>query len=195
MFLIETRTGIGSGWLVGQNQILTNRHVVEGSTTVTVRQAENRPFSARVAGYDSQKDIALLQFDPSRATLEPSAAPLKMGQLSGEDIANSLMALGYSGGSVREDGTVGSAAVNIGVLSQIVDFGADGLGVNLVMDAPIDPGDSGGPILNLDGLVVGMSRARAVSTGSGERIVGTFYAVHVDEIRDSLPKLKTGQSR
>ena len=105
------------------------------------------------------------------------------------------MALGYSGGSIREDGTVGSALVNIGVLSQTVDFGDDSFGLNLIMDTPIDPGDSGGPILNLDGLVVGMSRAGVESTGGGQRVVGTFYAVHVDEIRDSLPRLKTGQSR
>ena len=174
---------------------MTNWHVIKGSTQVTVRQAKGRPFSARVVGYDSQKDIALLQFDQNRATLEPSANPLKMGQPSGEDIASSLMALGYSGGSVQEDGTVGSAAVNIGVLSQTVDFGADSFGLNLIMDTPIDPGDSGGPILNIDGLVVGMSLASAVSTGSGQRVVGTFYAVHVDEIRDSLPRLKTGESR
>ena len=53
-----------------------------------------------------------------------------------------------------DDGTVGSAAANVGVLSQVINFGAASGGLNLEMDAPIDPGDSGGPVLDSDGLVV-----------------------------------------
>jgi S1-C subfamily serine protease len=78
----------------------------------------------------------------------------------------------------------------VGVLSQIVDFGPNSFGLNLMMDAPIDPGDSGGPVLNADGLIVGMARAVRVQTTGGQRVVGTFYAVHADEIKTALPLLK-----
>ena len=64
-----------------------------------------------------------------------------------------------------------------------------------MMDAPVDPGDSGGPILNSEGLVVGMTRAGLIRTAGGQRVVGTFYAVHIDEIREALPALKRGESR
>jgi len=66
---------------------------------------------------------------------------------------------------------------------------------NLVIDAAVDPGDSGGLVLNLDGEVVGMTRAAQAYTGSGQRVVGTFYAVAWGEIRDALPNLKRGISR
>ena len=50
-------------------------------------------------------------------------------------------------------------------------------------------------MFNLDGEAVGMTRAAQVSTGSGQRVVGTFYAVKWEEIRDALPNLKRGISR
>ena len=187
--------GIGSGWLIEPNLILTNQHVVAGSTNVTVRQGENPPFAATVLAADSLRDIALLRFDPNSVQLHDEAAPLSLGQISLSDSGQPLMALGYSGGGAREDGTVGAAAANVGVLSQIIDFGSGSLGLNLMMDAPVDPGDSGGPVLNRDGLVVGMNRAVVEQTNSGRRVVGTFLAVHVDEIRAALPALKLGQSR
>jgi S1-C subfamily serine protease len=169
--------------------------VVAGASNVTVRQAANPPFTATVLAVDTQKDIALLRFDPARAQLPLRTAPLPLGRISTSDIARHLLALGYSGSGVKEDGTVGGAAANVGVFSQVINFRADGLGLNLVMDAPVDPGDSGGPVLNGDGLVVGMVRARSELTTGGRSVVGTVYAVHVDEIRAALPSLRQGISR
>ena len=191
----ETRTGHGSGWLVGPGLILTNQHVVAGFSSVTVRQAVDPPFRASVLATDRLRDIALLRFDPATAQLHDQAAPLSLGIISAVQAAQPLMALGYSGTDVKEDGTVGSAAANVGVLSQIIDFGSANEGLNLMMGTPIDPGDSGGPVLNPDGLVVGMTRAVLEQTASGQRVVGTFYAVHIDDIRDALPALKEGRSR
>ena len=87
------------------------------------------------------------------------------------------------------------ASANVGVLSQFTDFGGSRLGVNLVMDSPNDPGDSEGPVLDSGGAVVGMIRAAQVHNSAGQRVVGTFYAVHINEIREILPALKRGESR
>ena len=102
------------------------------------------------------------------------------------------MALGYSGSGVKSDGTVGAASVNVGVLSQVFDTSS---GSQLIIDAPVDPGDSGGPVLNADGEVVGMIRSAREFTSSGQRVVGTFFAIHMDEIMDAFPALKRGESR
>jgi len=195
VFFIDTLTGSGSGWLIEPGFILTNQHVVRENSIVMVRQSADPPFEATVVAVDSSRDIALLQFDPANVQLHSQAAPLPLGQISSNNIAQTLMALGYSEGSVKEDGTVGSTAANVGVLSQIIDFGPSGFGLNLVMDAPVDPGDSGGPVLSSDGLVVGMTRAAVERTAGGQRVLGTFYAVHVDEIRAALQALKGDQPR
>ncbi len=195
VFRIETSSGMGTGWLIESGLILTNQHVVEGSTIVSVRQNQGSLFTARVRAVDEPRDIALLSFDVSQTFLDPMAKPIPTGDVYTSDIASSMMAMGYSGGLIPlEDGTVGPATANIGVLSGIVTFIFFDV-VNLVIDAAVDPGDSGGPVLNLDGEVVGMTRAAQAYTGSGQRVVGTFYAVKWGEIRDALPNLKRGISR
>ena len=195
VFRIETSSGMGTGWLIEPGLILTNHHVVEGSTIVSVRQNQGSLFTARVRAVDEPRDIALLSFDVSQTFLDPMAKPIPTGDAYTSKIASSMMAMGYSGElTPLEDGTVGPATANIGVLSGIVNFTFFDVD-NLVIDAAVDPGDSGGPVLNLDGEVVGMTRAAQAYTGSGQRVVGTFYAVAWEEIRDALPNLKRGISR
>ena len=195
VFRIETSSGMGTGWLIEPGLILTNHHVVEGSTIVSVRQNQGSLFTARVRAIDEPRDIALLSFDVSQTFLDPMAKPIPTGDAYTSKIASSMMAMGYSGElTPLEDGTVGPATANIGVLSGIVNFIFFDVN-NLVIDAAVDPGDSGGPVLNLDGEVVGMTRAAQAYTGSGQRVVGTFYAVAWEEIRDALPNLKRGISR
>jgi len=195
VFRIETSSGMGTGWLIEPGLILTNHHVVEGSTIVSVRQNQGSLFTARVRAIDEPRDIALLSFDVSQIFLDPMAKPIPTGDAYTSKIASSMMAMGYSGElTPLEDGTVGPATANIGVLSGIVNFIFFDVN-NLVIDAAVDPGDSGGPVLNLDGEVVGMTRAAQAYTGSGQRVVGTFYAVAWEEIRDALPNLKRGISR
>jgi len=118
--------------------------------------------------------------------IEGEPRTLKLGEISGKDITLPLLALGYSTGGVREDGTVGRAQANVGILSQI----AKGPWGNiLVLDVPIDPGDSGGPVLNPDGLVVG------IVIGTQKGAIGAAFALNVSEIRAALPALKRGESR
>ena len=195
VFRIETPQGMGTGWLIEPGLILTNQHVVAGADIVSVRQNERSLFTARVTAVDQVRDIALLSFNADLSALDSRAKPLPIGKVYTSDIASSLMAMGYSGGlTASEDGTIGPATANIGVLSSLVRFiSADVF--NLVIDAAVDPGDSGGPVLNLDGEVVGMTRAAQTTTGSGQRVVGTFFAVQWNEIQDALPNLKKGISR
>ena len=81
---------------------------------------------------------------------------------------------------------MGRAQANFGILSQI----AKGPWGNvLVLDVPVDRGDSGGPVLNPDGLVVG------IVIGTQKEAIGAAFALNVSEIRAALPALKRGESR
>ena len=187
VFYIEPEDGQhGTGWLLEPGVIVTAAHVVSDSEEVTVRQAAAPAFVATVAGRDVRKDVALLRYDVAATQMGTGADPLSLGDADINDIAKELLALGYSGSGVKSDGQVGSPKANAGILSQITNFGPHSYGRNLEMDAPIDPGDSGGPVLNTSGEVVGMVRAAARRTPGGGRLVGTFYAVHADEIRAAV---------
>lgn len=195
VFWIETDSGRGTGWLLEPGLIVTNQHVVANAETVIVRQAIKPPFLGTVLGSDSIRDIALISYNPALADLPEDAIPFPLGKISHEDTAEPLMALGFSGGLVpKPDGSVGSAPANVGVLTSLVSFLNNGEPVmNLIMDVPIDFGDSGGPVIDLAGLVVGMVRAEHYDYSG--RYIGVNYSVHIDEIRSALPSLKAGQNR
>ncbi len=196
VFMIEVAAGLGTGWLLEPGYILTNEHVVGTAPTVTVRQAIGPAFIGTVVARDIRHDIALISFSAQPVSLHPDAEPLKLAT-GVSDAYNSrpLLALGYSLAQPQADGSAGIAGANAGIQSQIVDLGSNLEGINIQMDVPIDPGDSGGPVLDINGIVVGMNRAAVINANGGKRVVGTFYAVSADEIRAALPQLKAGISR
>ena len=177
VFQIDIPGTKGSAWMIDEGVLVTNQHVVGDNEFVLIRQATAAPFTAAVATIDTERDLALLFFDPA----DTDARPLVTGSLTADDIAEPLMALGYSEGSTKPDGSVGAARVKIGVLSQLIDLGP--AGINLTMDAAIDPGESGGPVLNKFGEVVGMNRGIRVATPEGGLVFGTFFALHVNDIK------------
>ena len=195
VFYIDPTDGQhGAGWLLEPGLIVTAAHVVEGREQVIIRQAAAPTFAAVVVGLDARRDVALLRYDAGKAQLPAGAAPLPLGDATIDDIAGDLLALGYSGSGVKREGAVGSPKANAGILSQITNFGPESFGRNLEMDAAIDPGDSGGPVLNGAGEVVGMVRAAARRSEGGGTVVGTFYAVHADEIRAALAEIRSRQN-
>ena len=191
VFYIEPEDGQhGTGWLLEPGFIVTAAHVVADDEEVVIRQAAAPPFTAAVAGLDQRRDVALLRYRVAEVRLGEGATPLPLGDADINDIARDLLALGYSGSGVKPEGEVGSPKANAGILSQITNFGPYSYGRNLEMDVPIDPGDSGGPVLNAAGAVVGMARAAARRTPGGGQVVGTFYAIHADEIRAALAEIE-----
>ena len=175
---IETSDGgHGTGWAVAEGLIATNEHVVAGAQQVTLRHLRQGPVPGTVVFTDPVLDVAFVAYDPTALALEG----LSMRSLSTRHIGEPLMVLGYAGSGVKEDGTVGSPPAKVGVLSQITDFGTQG-GRRLRVDAVMDPGDSGGPTVDLRGRVVGMNQSNLEVATSGQRVVGIFYAVHADAI-------------
>ena len=178
---IETPDGFGTGWVVGEGLIATNEHVVRDQEAVTVRHAFLPPFRADVVFADAVLDVAFVAYNAEATALEP----LPRRAVTSDNLGETLFVMGYSSIGVQENGTVGGAAVKRGVLSQIVGFGDQG-GRQLRIDAVVDPGDSGGPVLDTLGRVVGMSKGVVEIDETGRRIVGIFYAVHTEEIEALL---------
>ena len=179
---IETGNGVGSGWVIAEGLIATNQHVVGNQNTVTVRHAFLAPFTGTVVFTDSVVDVAFISFNTNIVSLDL----LPMQSLTVASIGEPVMTLGYGGGvGVQSNGTVGGATAKQGIFSQIVDFGGQG-GRRIQVDAAIDPGDSGGPVVDRQGRVVGMNQSVLEQTDSGQRVVGIFFAVHADEIQRLL---------
>ena len=191
MFYIEPEDGQhGTGWLLEPGVIVTAAHVVSDSEEVTVRQAAAPAFVATVAGMDERRDVALLRYDVTANADGGGRGPADAGRRGHPRHRQRTAGAGLLGQRRQERRPGGLPKANAGILSQITNFGAQSYGRNLEMDAPIDPGDSGGPVLNTAGEVVGMVRAAARRTPGGVQVVGTFYAVHADEIRAAVEGIR-----
>ena len=171
---VSDANGTGSGFLIDSNgHILTNAHVVDGLTGITVAFEDGPDYLAEVIGFDPERDLALLKID------EPTATPY-LSLATEIHAGESVIALGYP------FGLQGGLTVTTGIISserrtiQSETF--------LQTDAAINPGNSGGPLLNLRGQVVGVNTAgfRAdVAEGIG-------FAIRFDDIAQLLPELLSG---
>ena len=179
------RLGSGSGFLIdSEGHIVTNNHVIDGATSVTVTFSGGADASARIVGRNPANDLALLKVDASAVEgIEPvtlgDSATLKPGQLA--------IAIGNPFGL--------QSSVTVGVISQLGrDLTSDlsrPIASVIQTDALINPGNSGGPLLDSTGAVVGINTAMQVSP-SGVGVRGIGFAVPVDTLETVLPSLKAG---
>lgn len=176
---IETLGGQGTGWAIGSDLLLTNAHVVGSARLVTVRWPSAPPMEGRVIATDPTRDLALIRLPaPS-----PALMPLPTRRVEETDLGAPVLVVGYSLRSPSGDGTVGLPAVKAGILSATLRRGGVAL---LRVDAVMDPGDSGGPLLDREGVVIGVSEVQVTETRGGQRVVGVFYAISIGEVEGFL---------
>jgi S1-C subfamily serine protease len=160
----------GSGFPVGPGMVLTNAHVVAGTQGTTVLNASGRGLSARVVLFDPGRDVAIL-YVPRLALVPLSQADAHPGTQGA--------AIGYPGGGGEQ---VKPAVVN----GQVKAEGRDIYGQNLVVrsiwitQAEVQPGNSGGPLVDLDGNVVGVIFAASTSQP------GQAYALTDAEVQPDI---------
>jgi serine protease Do len=164
----------GSGFVISSDGlVVTNYHVIEGATTVKVH-LDNRDYTATVKGSDQATDIALLKIDAGR--------PLRYLELGDSDhlrVGDWIMVVGNP---LNLDKTVTTGVVSAkGRSIGISDISFENF---IQTDAAINFGNSGGPLINMDGQVVGI--ATAINYGA-ENI---SFAVPVNTLRGILPQLK-----
>jgi len=170
---------VGTGFVIDeQGRIVTNYHVVQGADEVSVGFGDDDPVAADVVGADPSTDIALLDVDVPAGDL--TALPL--GELADVHVGDEVVAIGSPFGLDR---TLTTGVVS-GLGRRIE--APDGFPIRNVIqtDAALNSGNSGGPLLNLDGEVIGINSQIETRTGGN---VGIGYAVPVDTIRTVVDRL------
>jgi serine protease Do len=170
--------GLGSGFIFDAKNgyILTNNHVVDGGDGWIVRLADKRQVEAKLVGTDVQTDVAVLQIDSAGLT----AAELGNSD-EGCEVGDWVLAVGNPFGLLEQTVTAGivSAKGRKGIgLSNYEDF--------LQTDAAINMGNSGGPLVNLDGQVIGMNSAIYSKTGGYQ---GIGFAIPINQARKIADQL------
>jgi S1-C subfamily serine protease len=171
----------GTGFVIDSaGSIVTNDHVAAGGSKVSVRFGEHgKRVDARVIGRDPSTDLALLRIDAKAAAF----TPLALGDSHGVHVGDPAIAIGNPFGLER--------SLTLGVVSATdreIDA-PNGTTIRGVVqtDAAINPGSSGGPLLDADGRVIGVnSQAREGASGIG-------FAVPVDTLKKRLPDLRSGK--
>jgi serine protease Do len=169
--------GIGSGFIFDAENgyILTNNHVVAGAESFQVRLSDKRQLEAHLVGTDPQTDVAVLKIAPGQLT----AAPL--GDSDALQVGDWVLAAGNPFGLLEQTVTAGiiSAKGRRGLgLSNYEDF--------LQTDAAINQGNSGGPLVNLNGEVIGINTA-IFSNSKGYQGIG--FAIPISQARSIAKKL------
>lgn len=171
------RTSGGSGFIISSDgYLLTNHHVVEGATEVRVRLHDRREFDAKVIGSDRLSDVALLKIDASglpSATLGKSGA-LKPGQWV--VAIGSPFSLDYS----VTAGIVSAVGRSLNADQRYVPF--------IQTDVAINRGNSGGPLFNLAGEVVGINSQIFSTTGGS---IGLSFAIPIETAKSVADQLRT----
>ncbi len=184
---IRTGTGTGTGFVVSaEGHIVTNNHVVEGSRTVSVTMSDGAVVSGRVVGTDPRADLALVKID-GVADLKP----LKIGKLAEVVVGQDVVAIGYALDLKGGEGP--SFSVTRGIVSaknRAISEGSAIAGA-IQTDAPINHGNSGGPLLNMQGEVIGVNTALAADPSSPSgTATGIGFAVGADIVQAVYDELR-----
>jgi serine protease Do len=167
----------GSGFIIGSDgTILTNAHVVEGAKKVTVRLHDKREFEAHVIGRDLRTDVAVIKI-----AVTGTLPTIKLGDSDNLEVGEWVMAVGNPFGL---DNSVSSGIVS--AKGRHIGEAYDRL---IQTDAPLNPGSSGGPLVNLDGRVVGINKAIVSQMGGGS--IGISFATPINLVKEILPQLET----
>ena len=188
---IETNGGVGTGFVVDEGgYVLTNNHVVQGSngrtaSTIRVTMSDGAIIPATVVGVDSRSDLAVIKIERS------GLKALKFADLDTVLIGQDVVAIGYALDLLQGEGP--SYSVTRGIISQknrVINEGAATQIFGAVQtDAAINHGNSGGPLLNMFGEVVGINTALAPD-GSGGVASGIGFAVGSDVAKAVFEQLK-----
>jgi len=166
---------LGSGFIIREDgYVVTNNHVVDQATAITVKLSDGREFRAKIVGRDEKTDLALLKINARGLPV------LSLGNSATLQVGEPVMAIGNPFGL---EGTV-----TTGIVSAKGRVIGEGPYDNFIQtDASINPGNSGGPLVDTAGQVVGMNTAIFSQSGGS---VGIGFAIPINMAKTVLPQLE-----
>src|SRR5215470_3384004 len=186
----------GTGIVLTSNgEVLTNNHVIRGATSIKVTDVGNgRTYTAKVVGYDASKDVAVIQLQNASGLTTAN-----LGDSSSVQTGDAVTALGNAGG---KGGTPSVASGAVTALNQSITASDEGSGANsehlrglIETNADIQPGDSGGALVNSYGQVIGMNTAASTGTQfqseSGQSATQA-YAIPIDKAETIADQIEAG---
>ena len=178
----QTVDGVGTGFVYNRRgDIVTNDHVAGGAKSITVKFSDNQTFKARVVGRDTDSDLAVIRVAAPRSLLHP----LKLGDSSRAQVGDAVVAIGSPFGHA---GSL-SAGVVSGLhvpLNSPSDIPTD----SIQTDAAINPGSSGGPLLNTLGQVIGIATSTQSRSGNSN---GVGFVIPSNIVRSVVVELVAGR--
>ncbi|HIR68759.1 MAG TPA: trypsin-like peptidase domain-containing protein [Candidatus Pelethousia gallinarum] len=177
----------GSGFIISsEGYIVTNAHVVEGASRVDVKFIDGSSAPGQVIGADSKLDVAVVYVEAQGLT------PLALGSSAQVKVGDFTVAIGNPTGEMLADtatfGIISATAREANVEGQVNSY--------IQTDAAINPGSSGGPLLDMSGKVIGITSAKALYAGYDEygnmiNAEGIGYAIPIDEAMEVVRELIT----
>jgi putative serine protease PepD len=182
----SSSTATGTGFVVdSKGHIVTAAHVVDGASSITVKFRDGTTRTARLLGKDNATDVAVLSVDPSGLTLHP----LALGSSASLNVGDQLAAIG--------DPFTYERSMSTGIVSGLdrTISAPNGFTVAhaIQTDAALNPGNSGGPVLDAAGKVVGIVDQIATN-GSSDTSSGVGFAVPIDLVKSELSRLEAGRT-
>ena len=170
----STGTSSGSGFiLTADGYIVTNYHVVEGATELTVTTYDGTEYPAELKGKDATNDVAVLKVDGA------DMPAVTLGSSHDLVIGDMVAAIGNPLGKLAATQTIGYVS---GINREVATGGVTTISM-IQTDAAINPGNSGGPLFNMYGQVIGITTAKySGTTGSGASIEGIGFAIPIDDV-------------
>lgn len=171
----------GSGFIISADgYILTNAHVVNKASAIEIQTHGGETYTATLVGADTINDVALLKVEATELPF------VTLGSSSTLAVGDQVAAIGNALGTLSSTMTVGFVSAK----DRVVD--TDGSVLNMIQtDAAINSGNSGGPLFNMNGEVVGITTAKfSGTTTSGASIEGIGFAIPIDDIQGILAQLK-----
>jgi serine protease Do len=165
----------GSGFIISEDgYIVTNHHVIESATTLTVITNNEEEYPAKVVGFDEGNDFAVIK-------IEATGLPcVKLGSSDDLIVGDMVAAIGNPLGEITTSLTVGYISVkdrDVTIQNSIINM--------LQTDTAINPGNSGGPLFNMKGEVIGITTAKY----SGSAVESIGFAIPIDDVAQMIDDL------